>query len=220
MENITIVTFLWGTLYSELYLHNLFNSIQRNTNKNFKFICYTDREIKNTQIEFRSIKKVKNLKRNLKKFIVFDPEENLYGQVFSIDLDVFVTGSLDDIFDYRGNFAILRDSPNRKRQNKFGGTFYSFKPSLFSERLWNPLFNDYNYIIKKCFGYERFYLDLFLNRNEVDFFQDLYPGKFLSYKSEYLYNQNIVDCSILYFHGYPKPHDLHQENFLVQNFWR
>lgn len=202
MENISIVCFLWGDWCGKhkfKYVHNLYKGIYNNTDYKFRFICFTDHDKKNFSSEIEVHNLALDYERNLKKMIIYKPDNGLTGQIFAFDLDQIINGNLNDILSYKGNFGICEGVYN-KRKGKCGGSLVSF-PAGEHNYLWNELDKRKEKITK---GKERFYYEMF--DIKMDFFQRLYPNQIHSFKVERdKINENT---RIIWFHGKPKPHEL------------
>ena len=104
---VNIITMKWGIKYDSEYVNKLYRGVVRNTTKKFNFICFTDcSEGLNSNIEVREISE--DWKCLLCKSTIFADFHNFKGLNFFIDLDMIITGNLDDIFSYTGKFALMR----------------------------------------------------------------------------------------------------------------
>ncbi len=110
---VNILTMKWGTLYGPHYVNRLYWSVERNLNRKFRFVCFTDNpsgiipEVECfPMIDVKVPGSVKDLR--WPKLGVFRKDiANLEGTCLFLDLDVLVVDSLDCIFDYKpGSFSI------------------------------------------------------------------------------------------------------------------
>ena len=89
----------WGTKYDSEYVNKVYRGVERHTTKKFRFICFTDTaEGLDPKIEVREI--LEDWKRLVCKSTMFSDLHNLEGLKFFIDLDMIITGNLDEIFSY------------------------------------------------------------------------------------------------------------------------
>ena len=119
-EQVNIITLKYGTKYGPEYVNKLLNGFKRNTERNFKFICFTDdpRELE-PEIEVRELPE--DWKRLCGKAMIFRPENDFEGLNFFIDLDMIITGNLDKLLDFPGKFALMRtDEIQNEVLNKGG----------------------------------------------------------------------------------------------------
>ena len=106
----------WGTRYGPEYVNRLYTTIKRQTKRPTKLVCFTDDASgidKGVQIE--AIPDI-NLPPDLinlpwRKLTVWkSPLADLEGDVLFLDLDLVITGSLDDMFDYEpGRYCVIEN---------------------------------------------------------------------------------------------------------------
>ena len=106
----------WGKRYGPDFVNRLYSSIKRHTKKPTKFYCFTDDNMGiNEQILCKKLPKI-NLPKNIsftpwRKLSVWQyPLEELEGDVLFLDLDLIITGNLDQFFDYEpGNYCVIEN---------------------------------------------------------------------------------------------------------------
>ena len=219
-ENIQVpVTFIClkaGTVYGPEYVNILRDMISRNLAEGTqgRFVCITDDPT--------------GLDEGIEVFPLPDDLETWWGKLYMfkrglfpdgtrclfMDLDTLFVGPLDEIIKYDGEFATLRDFYYPKQ---LGPAIIAWKAGDFASAIWEE------WVAK---GKPRHAMgDLWWLNNlnqgrfskEIDILQDLYPGKFVSYK---------VSCnpyppkgtSIVCFHGQPKPDNCGQS--WVAGVWK
>lgn len=107
----------WGTRYSADYANRLWSMIKRNTRRPTRLVCYTDDPIDlNPEILALPLPPI-NLPdthrwkpwRKVSLWASSLPE--LHGDVLFLDLDLVITGPLDDFFDYRpeSTFCVIEN---------------------------------------------------------------------------------------------------------------
>ncbi len=112
----TIICMKWGKRYGPDFVNRLYSSIKRHTKKPTKFYCFTDDNMGiNKQISCKKLPKI-NLPKNIsftpwRKLSVWQyPLEELEGDVLFLDLDLIITGNLDQFFDYKpGNYCVIEN---------------------------------------------------------------------------------------------------------------
>lgn len=133
------------------------------------------------------------------KLWLFSPEAFKDGErVLYFDLDTAITGSLDEIANYKGPFAILRDV---YRPGGLQSSVMAWEAGVGSS-LW---MNWDNAGRPELAGGDQAWIEREL-RMKPDILQDLFPKQLRSYK---------VDCrefvpkgtSVVFFHGRPGPHE-------------
>ena len=112
---VNVLCMKWGTKYPADYVNRLYSMVARNLNRPFRFVCLTeDAQGLSPEIESFPLPQLKvtldGPERGWNKLGVF--AENLYnlkGKVLCLDLDLIITGGLDDLFDYPGEVLIIKD---------------------------------------------------------------------------------------------------------------
>jgi len=102
-----IICINWGTRYGATYINRLYAMVARNTTPPFRFICFTDTdEGVRPEVECKPLPELRgDLPRNTigiwgKSRLWEKDLGGLSGPVLFIDLDVVITGPLDDMFTY------------------------------------------------------------------------------------------------------------------------
>lgn len=219
-ENIqTPVTFIClkaGTAYGPEYVNILRDMICRNLAEGTqgRFVCITDDPT--------------GLDEGVEVLPLPDDLETWWGKLYMfkrglfpdgtrclfMDLDTLFVGPLDDIIKYDGQFATLRDF---YYPQQLGPAIIAWKAGDFAASIWEEWVAQ---------GKPRHAMgDLWWLNNldqgrfakKIDILQDVFPGKFVSYK---------VSCnpyppkgtSVVCFHGQPKPSNCGQS--WVDGIWK
>jgi hypothetical protein len=112
----TVVCMKWGTRYSVDYVNRLSSMLHRNTARPLRFVCFTDdpngveERVETAPLPPIDIPaRVQWLpwrKLSLWQYPLLDLE----GDVLFTDLDVVITGAIDDFFDYApGHYCVARN---------------------------------------------------------------------------------------------------------------
>lgn len=188
------------------YVNNLASMVKRCTTVPYRFICFTDDPTGLDEgIEARPASTDPNLKGWYHKLWLFSDESGLSGRVFFLDLDTLITGRLDDLLAYRGKFAILRDF---YRPDGYGSGVMAWEHGSL-RHLWET-FRDAGFPDLPHGDQE------WIEREEADIWQDLFPGRICSYK-EHAVEWPPSGVSIVCFHGVPRPH--HYPSPWVEQVW-
>ncbi len=187
------------------YTNRLFDGIRRNLNEETecKFIVFTDNltEKYADGIEVRMLP-FPDLIGWWQKCSLFIPSLFSDGdRVVWMDLDTIILGNIRDIAEYRGDFAILRD-PFFPQHH--GSAVMAWKPG-YLDHIWTtwdkggrPQFDPR--------GDQRWIETM---QPKADFWQDMFPGIFLSYKAHIRPIGYVPERTrVVIFHGKPKPHEL------------
>lgn len=184
-----------GSKYGPEYVNRLYRMVEENTTHPHEFVCLTDDP---RGVECQTVPVGTELSGWWSKLVLFKPHPALKGhRVIFLDLDTIILGNIDFLFDYKGDFAILRDFYHPKG---YGSAIMSIEPG-FGSQLWTS---------KHILGYHGDQDWIRANVKDADLWQDLYPGKIVSFK---VHCQDVVptQASIVCFHGYPKNSDLHPD---------
>lgn len=185
------------------YVNRLFHGVTRNlaVGTAFRFVCFCDDSGGLERgIDARPLPE--NLQGWWNKLYLF--KEGLFAageRVVYLDLDTVITGPLDEITGYGGEFATLRDFYHDRLgpgvmlwKGGFGADIWaSYEAAGFPTDL--PL-GDLDWINRH-----------FAERGlKADILQELFPGKFCSYKVHA--RHGIPEgTSVVCFHGLPRPHE-------------
>lgn len=195
------------------YVNRLYDMVIRNLPDGFKgrFVCFTDNpEGLNERIVVKSLPE--GLNGWFNKLYLFSPDAFEAGErVLYFDLDTVITGWLDDIAAYKGDFAILRD-------------YYRLGGLQSSVMAWEAgkadfIWNDWLASGKpEVNGGDQAWIETVTNFIcfKPDILQDLFRGDFVSYKVHCL-NGLPLDSKVVVFHGQPRPHEAQDE--WVQKIW-
>ncbi len=201
-----------GNKYSSEYVNILFDMVRRNLIEGTpgKFICFTDdAEGLNEGIEVRSVPS--DLAGWWAKLYLFSSEAFAEGErVIYFDLDVVITGALEPLLDYSGNFAALRDNGVEGQINS--------SIMLWSAGKVNQIWDEWVTQGKpKLVSSDQVWIGNLLPH--IDILQYLYPEKFYSFKLECLNEKTPPKgAMVVYFHGEPRPHQCNIE--WVKNVWK
>ena len=153
-EEINILTVKWGTKYDADYVNKLFRGFKRNTQKSFKFICFTDDSSGlDPEIEPREL--IENWKGWWGKASIFSKSHSLKGLKFFIDLDMIITGNLDDLLAFKGKFCLLRTDElycETLNKNGYNSSIILWRSDYF-ESIYTTLKNCYDEVNKYIYRY-------------------------------------------------------------------
>lgn len=129
---ITVVTYWWGTKFAPAYVKKLRAGVARHLQQEHRFVVITDRpddidgETWRIPPEDAPLVKAKGCFARLR---LFDhgwlEEQDVIGRVVCMDLDMVVTGPLDELFDRAEPFVILQGA-NATNPCPFNGSLWMF----------------------------------------------------------------------------------------------
>ena len=113
-----VICLKWGTLYGPEYVNILFHMVSRHLRAPFRFICLTEdaRQLE-PGIEVYPLPefeeppwKYARFCSAWRKLALFRKGlADMQGKVLFLDLDVVITGSLDDVFSFSDKFAMIEN---------------------------------------------------------------------------------------------------------------
>lgn len=221
---IHILCVKWGDLYHCEYVNKLYNSIKRNTTKDFKFICFTeDTNGISEEIECRDFVH-KELTGWWNKMYLFSNDLNITDRILYFDLDTVITGNIDEFMEFDGNFAILQDLyrvENNKEDTSFGSAIMSWKGGQ-QNSIWETFASNMAANSAVGGGDQR-YLMANMNIEHITFWQKyLQRTKLVSYKvklkDKELKEELLADVSVICFHGIPRPHEIRNEPWMIEHW--
>ena len=122
----TVVCMKWGDRYPADFVNRLHSMIQRNTQRPTQLVCYTDdAEGIDPAVITAPIPDINVPERvaitGWRKIAIWqDGLKELEGDVLFFDLDMIITGSIDEFFDFHpGEFCVIHNwtQPNEKIGN-------------------------------------------------------------------------------------------------------
>lgn len=227
---LNVVCFLWGDWpepgLGYEYVVKLKSSVMRNLSLPHNFICFMDEYniikynaktfMKHLGIEVRTLHAYSWVGK-FPKLYAYNRFANLEGRVLILDLDTVVTGNLNEIASYRGDFCVrawFKGIP--KNEWVPDGDMIAFEANSKTAKHIDYHFNTYlNHLEVLYEGRERLVLKKFVPNS--DMWQKLYPGQIVSYKNDCLKGLP-ENARLVSFHGDPRPHVV-QEKWVLEN-WR
>ncbi len=199
---ITVACVWWGTKFPIEYVINLKASIERNTTVDHKFVCFSDREVPG--IETKILKKGYDGWWN--KLQLFDCSYGLSERVIYFDLDTLITGNLDWLFNYEGNFMGIEDVGCVNAHQPHLKNVLQSAVMTWKYYLWNSIWTHANHNMKEVQSKYRGdgeFLHGYMNPLRYELLQQEFPGKLKSYKYQVYPNRPDKDTSIVCFHAIP-----------------
>lgn len=127
----TVICMKWGTRYGQDYVTRLYSAVRRNISGPLRFICFTDDPELTGEFEVAPLPAI-----NIPEHVAWTPWRKLSvwrpglaameGDILFLDLDLVVTGSLDDFFAFEpGEFCVI-DNWTQPRQNIGNTSVFKF----------------------------------------------------------------------------------------------
>lgn len=159
MTPANIICIKWGTLFGPEYVNRLYSGVRRNMKRPIRFMCMTehaegihpDVEILDLPIEpflepMNAALAVANRQGAMRKVSLFKPGliPDLEGPILGFDLDVVITGDLEQIWAMApGSVAMRHDWTEKRKGRPTGhGSVFRFDPEehafLYNDLAANP----------------------------------------------------------------------------------
>lgn len=174
------MTVKWGTRYNADYVNKLYAGILRNTTWKITFYCFTD-DGSGLHPDIKVEKLEEGWKRWWGKVTLFNV--NIPGRKFYIDLDMIITGNLDKLFAYDGEFTTLRTGDLACEKNHKDG--YNSSVMIWSGDNLKPVYeslkSNFDVITKFIVRFD-FWLEM--NIANADYIQVLYPRTVIDFLAD------------------------------------
>ncbi|RDC73390.1 glycosyl transferase [Rhodovulum sp. 12E13] len=226
----TVACIKWGTLFGPEYVNRLYSGVRRNLSVPVRFLCMTERpEGLHPDIEVLTLPDepfraemdaalaVADRKGAMRKVSLFRPGliAGLDGPVLGFDLDVVITGPLDDLLAHApGTVAMRADWVEARRGRPTGhGSVFRFDPALHPW-LYDRLAADPAGEVARARGSEQRYTSTLAQEKRA--FAYLPPEQVVSFKHDCLDLPPLNwirparlprEARVVCFHGHPKMHE-------------
>ena len=154
MRQRTIICMKWGTRYGPEYVNRLAAMVRRNVSQPTRFICFTDDTAGvDDGIELHPLPAINMPERVAwtpwRKLSVWQhPLAELSGDVLFLDLDLVITGSLDDFFDYEPGAYVAIDNWTQPGQGVGNTSAFRFPAGKYT-RIYDDFIADPEAILGK-----------------------------------------------------------------------
>ena len=208
---LNIVCVKQGTKYGPEYVNILFDMVRRNLLEGTegRFICFTD-DPSGLSLGVQVEPLPAYVKGWWSKLYLFNTGTFQKGdRVIYFDLDVVITGALDELVKYDGDFAILREfyTPDGWQSSVMA------LRAGYGREVWERWIGEG---MPDLAGGDQEWIEQVLGK--ADILQDLYPGYFYSYKLHLNHKTPPRGSRVIVFHGEPKPDNCGDE--WVEMVWK
>lgn len=216
MKSLAVCCIKQGVRYGAEYVNTLYRMVERNLSVPHDFVCFTD----NPEGIDPAVTILPPLCDEAgwwgKMYLYQDKVHGLKGvrRILFLDLDVVITGRLDDVVTYKTDHAMIRDYPDGYypagdiRQSHGNSSVILLTVGKRTE-IWDA----YRKAGEPKHGSQQGWINQrFLSG------LDLFPDWMMkSYKMHNLQNAVPENCRVVMFHGIPKPPDC---GGWVRDYWQ
>jgi hypothetical protein len=217
---LSIVCVKWGTKYGPEYVKRLYEGVRRNISVPFQFVCFTE---DSSGLEAVAHIQCMGLEPGWNgwwnKASLFSSSFPLTTRVLYIDLDTVVTGSIDALASYRGDFAILSTRGIDNEGKDFSNGYNS------SILMWDAASTKFSAVCE-CLREHFDLIHRFIHRfdhwlemmvMDADLVQDVYPTQVVDFNNAC--TVAVPDgARVVVFPLKPKPHEVVSPSW-VQRMW-
>ena len=134
---IVFTTWLWGNKYNESHVLKLLAGLMRHHSGPFRFVVFTHNKLSLPTIEVQPIRDPGLIGRScFCRLRMFDPEwqrmHGFDGRIVNLDLDLVITGRIDDLFHRADTFLILQNV-NADNPNPFNCSIFMLRAGQHAE---------------------------------------------------------------------------------------
>jgi hypothetical protein len=239
MDELTVVMLHWGRWVGNKklaynYIYNLVCMLEKYLTVQYSIVCFIDDEGMQpiAGVEYRMIpKEILTWPQNLPKLYQHSPDSGLSGRILSFDLDTIIVDNIDEFATYIPNGTMCGIKPFKPINQSKGwlpGGVMAFEAGQWEYVFNRVASNPERWGIKTKGGKERLTMKLLLQQDQKEYWQDLFPGKLVSYKRHC--RRNRIErgklgsdlpkgASVVAFHGHPRPHELKGVDKFMYSLW-
>jgi hypothetical protein len=224
---INVCCVYYGNKYKPEYVKKLYNMVQRHLTVPHEFYCFTDHvnlfDIVTGKIHFKSFPR-HDMEGWWNKLQLFNPDTNLKGVNFYLDLDVVILKNIDCFINYgdENTFGIIRDFGQPHMW--YNSSVMRWNNSNASSLIWEPYMND-RPKWKKMQGDQNVITDLIRDKPILKLFPDEWTQSYkwldrsqTRFSKKSMNFEQSPHAKIAIFHGHPNPHESDKE--WVKSNWK
>ena len=229
MNKVNVICIKWGTAFGPEYVNRLYSGVRRNMSRPIRFMCMTDvtdglhPDIEVLDLPTEPFRKemdaalaVANRQGAMRKTSLFKEGliPDLEGPVLGFDLDVVITGNLDEIHDLApGKVAMRHDWTEKRKGRPTGhGSVFRYDPALHGFLYDDLAANPYAEVEKARGSEQRYTSHKAMDRGVFEYIPEPWVVSFKYDCNPFPRNwftppQLPEDARVVCFHGRPKMTD-------------
>jgi hypothetical protein len=227
MPVLNCICIKWGSLYSGEDVNKLYRGAKRHSQRDVRFICLTDNRdgldpkiealpLREEPYEKRmAMEQVRHTRKGaLRKIAMFRPDliKDLDGPLLVLDIDVLITGDLDEIASYAPGYLCMSAPFHfHKHSNTLGeGSVTKFEPRIHTH-IYEDMARNPEASVMLSFNSEQAYTSV--TAHVHGYFKTFPDGWIISFKQHCRppFPRNLyetpklpADARVVCFHGHPK----------------
>ena len=127
-QRVNVVCIKWGNKYGPDYVNRLHRMVSMHLTLPHRFVCITeDPSGINSTVECLPMLD-DSLEKQYNKISLFKPDiHGIQGKVLFLDLDVVITGSLDELFEFDAPLNIIAGYAKRNKETDYNSSVFLFR---------------------------------------------------------------------------------------------
>ena len=198
-----------GPKYPTDYANKLFRAVRRNGHAG-RFYCLTD-DPSGLERDIIALPVSPLCQGWWHKIYLFSWDHGIDARLLYMDIDMVVTGSLEDFLGYDGAFAT---GSRFNKPNEINSTIMSI-PAGYGRGIWTT-FMRFRSRAMRSFRLDSEFIEA-VNGAKTERWQDMFPGQLVSYKKHVMGGSLPEGARLVSFHGKPDPDDVDED--FVKLFW-
>jgi hypothetical protein len=198
-----------GPKYHSEYANRLYRAVRR-TGYQGNFYCLTD-DGSGLEPDIIALPVSPLCEGWWHKIYLFSWDHGIEARLLYMDIDMVVTGSIEDFLSYEGPFAT---GSRFNKPSEINSTIMSIPPG-YGRGIWNT-FLRYRSRVMRSFRLDSEFVEA-VNGPKTQRWQDMLPGQLVSYKKHVMGGPLPEGARVVSFHGKPDPDEV--EDDFVKRCW-
>ena len=198
-----------GPKYPTDYANKLFRAVRRNGHEG-SFYCLTD-DTAGLDADIVALPVSPLCQGWWHKIYLFSWDHGIDARLLYLDIDMVITGSLENFLSYDGAFAT---GSRFNKPNEINSTIMSI-PGGYGRGIWTT-FTRFRTRAMRSFRLDSEFIEA-VNGPKTERWQEMFPGQLVSYKKHVMGRPLPKGARVVSFHGKPDPEDVDDD--FVKRCW-